>query len=509
MTPTVRLALTSCALLVACAATPSPGGTPDASRTDAHRDAHADVRVTHDAHGPDASDGAPSVACTLTPPTPPSSRLVTDGELLKDALGRTVFLRGVDAGGRSKFAPYVPFDFADGGFSPALEAYMSHAESWGIDAMRVPFTWAALEPTEGTNDTAWMAMYEQIVASAWSHGIWSVVDFHQDVYSEVYCGDGFPGWTVTDAGPPAHDCPGWQLEYATDTSVQHAFDVFWGNATGLQAKYLDVWGTMIPALADTPGVLGFEIINEPASGSANNLTFGATTLTAFHTMVAAYMRNLAPSSLIFVDPTGVDGVTATTGLTNPGGGNLVFSPHYYPIVHGDTASLVTGLQGWADIGKSWNVPVFLGEFGAANNDPTTPAYMASMWSAVDELGFAGATEWEYSISTELWNSEMNTLVTPDGGEYPVAQSIIRPYARAVAGTAITQGWDGAKTTFTLSFTPASGGTDITEVRVPARAYRASYHVRAVGACFDATSAKGELLLQPVAGAKTVSVTVTP
>ncbi|HEX4514540.1 MAG TPA: hypothetical protein VH054_13410, partial [Polyangiaceae bacterium] len=38
-------------------------------------------------------------------------RLVASGTEFHDSLGRVVFLRGVDAGGRSKFAPYVPFDF--------------------------------------------------------------------------------------------------------------------------------------------------------------------------------------------------------------------------------------------------------------------------------------------------------------------------------------------------------------------------------------------------------------
>src|SRR5580698_8522627 len=88
--------------------------------------------------------------CTLTPPSPPDWRLQADGTLLLDGLGRVVFLRGVDAGGRSKFAPYVPFDYAAGQYTQALGSYMDRAASWGIDAMRVPFTWSALEPTQGT-----------------------------------------------------------------------------------------------------------------------------------------------------------------------------------------------------------------------------------------------------------------------------------------------------------------------------------------------------------------------
>jgi hypothetical protein len=49
--------------------------------------------------------------CEITPPE--GGTLVADGTLIRDSLGRQVTLRGVNAGGRSKFAPYMPFDFDD------------------------------------------------------------------------------------------------------------------------------------------------------------------------------------------------------------------------------------------------------------------------------------------------------------------------------------------------------------------------------------------------------------
>ncbi len=428
--------------------------------------------------------------------------------MLADGLGRTVFLRGVDGGGRSKFAPYVPFDFASGEYPSALEAYMSRAESWGIDAMRVPFTWAALEGTEGTNDTAWLSMYAELLASAWAHGIYTVLDFHQDVYSEVYCGDGFPAWTLKNPPAPHHDCPQWEFEYFDDTDVENAFDAFWGNTTGLYPKYLAAWDTVIARFKDTPGVLGFEVINEPAAGSASETTFEATTLSAFYAKVAAHMHAEAPEDLVFVDATEIDGVQLSTALENPHVPGVVFAPHYYPILPPTPAQLATGLLAWAKVGAAWNVPVFLGEFGTSNANPEGEAYIASVFGEVDALGFSGATEWEYSVSKELWNSESNTVVAADGTEYPVAQALIRPYARAVAGGSVKQSWDATTKTFTLTYSPASGMTDISEVRLPARAYASAPHVVVEGGCYDATTVKGELLLRANAGSRTVTLTVT-
>ncbi len=451
---------------------------------------------------------ATTPVCRLSAPQPSDWRLVADGTSLKDGLGRTVFLRGVNAGGRSKFAPYVPFDFASGRYTSALDAYMARAGSWGIDAMRAPFTWAALEPEEGQDDEAWLSMYAELLAAAWAHGIYTIIDFHQDIYSEVYCGDGFPGWTVANPPAPHHDCPGWSARYVGDANVVQAFDRFWENTTGVQTKYLAAWDRMIARFADTPGVLGFEPINEPAAGSQAETPFEAQTLTAFHMEVAAHMRAAAPRSLVFVDPAGINGITATTRLGNPGVAGVVFAPHYYPLGPTPPAAVLSGLGKWADVGRAWNVPVWLGEFGASNTDPNAAAYVASVFAAADELGLSGAEDWEYSLSAQLWNSEANSVVAPDGAEYPVAQALIRPFARAIAGGAVTQSWDTTTRTFALSYVPANTATDVSEVRVPTRAFPTGYAVDIEGGCYDPTSVAGELLVMATAGTPMVNLTVT-
>ena len=253
---------------------------------------------------PDTSN---ATTCTIPAPAPSSWRLVADGTQFRDALGRVVFLRGVDAGGRSKFAPYVPFDYEDGGYATALDAYMAHAAMWGIDVMRVPFSWSALEPTQGADDPDWLSRYDQLLTAAWAQGIWTIVDFHQDVYSESFCGDGFPGWTIPDAGPYEHDCPGWQLEYYNDVGVQQSFNRFWDAGSPIQSAYLSAWSVMLARYNAMPGVIGFEPINEPGWGSGDEGTFSATTLTAFYSMMIPFMNAAAPASLVFIDPPGVDG----------------------------------------------------------------------------------------------------------------------------------------------------------------------------------------------------------
>jgi endoglycosylceramidase len=452
---------------------------------------------------------APSArTCTIAPPMLADAHLAADGTVFRDALGRVVVLRGVDAGGRSKFAPYVPFDFAPGSFATALGAYMDRAASWGIDAIRVPFTWAAVEPTLGQDDAAYLAEYDQILDAAWARGIYTVIDFHQDVYAEAYCGDGFPAWTLTNPPAPHHDCPHWGEEYLNDADVQAAFDRLWSSGSSVQAGMLAMWDRMIARHKDRPGVVGFEIINEPGWGTQQIDAFESGTLTDFYSAVVPHVRALAPRSLVFVDPSGFDGPGGMIFLKKPTGDGIVFAPHYYPLSgSGHPDAVIGGLTAWATYGMQWNVPTFVGEFGASHDDTAGPAFMTAHFDALDQLGMSG-TEWEYSVSADSWNDENYGMVAADGTEYPIVQAIVRPYARAVAGTSITAAYDDMSSTYSLSYAPA-GGTNVTEVALPPRAYSGGYQLALEGGCIDATSAPGRLLVQSDAGAATVKLTIGP
>ena len=460
--------------------------------------------------GHSSADAPKARACTLALPAPHDSRLHADGTKLRDALGRVVVLRGVDAGGRSKFAPFMPFDYASpsgtDAFASALAAYMDRAASWGIDAMRVPFTWAAVEPLQGTYDEDFLKRYDALLDAAWARGISTVVDFHQDVYSEVFCGDGFPAWTVPDPKPaPHHDCPAWQLEYLQNKGVAAAFDRFWADASPVRAAFEQMWTMMVKRHKDRPGVVGFEPINEPGWGSEDIPTFEATTLSSFYAQEVATMRAAAPSSLVFVDPVGLDAFTITTGLVRPPGDGIVFAPHFYPLGT-NPDNVAPGLQKWVDLATQWNVPTFVGEFGASHSPDTSADYMAAHFAAFDALGISG-TEWEYSVATEAWNGEAYGIVAADGTEYPVATAVIRPFARAVAGESIASSFDATSRAFALAYTPSAGATHVSEVSLPARAYPSGFDVALTGGCFDA-SQSNRILVQADDAATSVELHIT-
>jgi endoglycosylceramidase len=297
----------------------------------------------------------------------------------------------------------------------------------------------------------------------------------------------------------------WQFEWFSDLPMQQAFDRFWAPGSPVMAGYLATWDFLVARFKDEPGVVGFEPINEPGWGTAPDVgVFEATTLSAFYAQIVPHMRQAAPDSLVLVEPTGFAGANVKTSLQRPPGDGVVFAPHYYPVSEAADA-VELGLPTWAAIGAAWNVPTLLGEFGISVGAKDDAAYVAACYDTLDTLGMSG-TAWEYSEAAEMWNGENFSLVAADGTENTTAKALIRPYARAVAGSAVAQSWDPSNSVFALSYVPASG---VTEVQLPARAYAAGYDVSLGGGCYDKTSTPGRLLVRADPDATTVSLRIAP
>ena len=92
---------------------------------------------------------------------------------------------------------------------------------------------------------------------------------HQDVYNEIFEGEGAPDWAVCTNGVQSTDPPGrWSLEYGT-RAAGIAFSHFWHNNVrgDLQGQYDQVWGDVAHAFTNNRWVLGYDPFNEPFSTS--------------------------------------------------------------------------------------------------------------------------------------------------------------------------------------------------------------------------------------------------
>ncbi len=341
----------------------------------------------------------------LEPPAMPSLRLaVVDGRVT-DALGREVLLRGVNGGSRAKFAPFFPFPFAESGlpdqaseppFAQAADAYAERVAGWGLNVVRLTFSWEALEPIRGAYDDVYLDRYATLAQALGRRGIRVFVDFHQDVFARPLCGDGFPLWALPDPGmTPRADCSSWFTGYLGDAEVDAAFDRFWAGADGLQASFEAMWRHVAERLWPVEGVVGFDVLNEPHFGTAERDAWSRDVLRAFFERMAVALREEAPGALILFEPAGLDGSARATALEPPAGGGFVFAPHYYAtsvfLLGPDAATYDTDadLAAWVERTAPWGVPLLLGEFGSKTG--TDGGRTSIRWTATCSTARPGST----------------------------------------------------------------------------------------------------------------------
>ncbi len=505
------------ALLLACGSSASG----ESSTTGAATSTTTGASTTASTTAPTTGEPAPLPGACETPIAAlsrSSARLQVDVDgTLRDEHGRDVQLRGVNAGGRSKWSPFVPFPIAgDAGpaeVQAAASAFFTPLRAWGLDTVRLPFSWEGLEPVQGQYDFAYLDRYVAMIDAAWALQIRVIVDFHQDVYASPFCGDGFPLWTIAgEYGPPRRDCPKWGLGYVFDADIRGAFDRFWADEDDLQAAFKAMWTVMADRVGEHPGVLGLELLNEPGWGTANDIDeWKQTVLTPFHADIIAHLRAEVGDGLILVyDNPGVDavGINPTLHL-RPEGEGLMYGPHLYDpgLVAGDP---YTGTDPEAQIqsinlfSREAGVAALVGEFGYSQGAKGGEDWLVRV---VDELDATrvSATLWEYSQSAELWNDEDLSIVDADGAPRPILDVYVRPWLRAVAGTDPSFHWDAAARTATAAWTGDGG---VSELVLPAGLFMdgpQDMSLKTVsgpdGACLTHDPERGELRVRVPAGAR--------
>jgi endoglycosylceramidase len=276
--------------------------------------------------------------------------------------GRQLFFHGVNA--IVKGFPYVPL--ADEWDIDVSLSEKDHAalESLGINVYRLGTMWPGAEPTQGNFNATYFRELKKIIAGAEQHGIYSLLDMHQDVLSEKFCGEGIPSWAVipiitdpnkdfpaplaapfqavaVDGFPTRQDCAkfGWPSYYQTK-ACSSAFDMLYSNSSGILQAWSNFWVHVAKELGNQKAILGYELINEPWAGDiylhpgllvpsvADKLR-----LQPAYDYLAPRIRSIDSSSLIFFAGVTWDDVVPT-GFEHPPGGDQygdssVFAFHYY------------------------------------------------------------------------------------------------------------------------------------------------------------------------------------
>lgn len=348
---------------------------------------------------------------------------------LLDEQGRAVIHRGMNVTGSCKWAEdYMP-DLSDESLATMLGA--------GITFARVLTFWDAVEPEEGAYDTEYLALLDDFLTRMDDAGLRVMLDMHQDVWGVGFGSDGAPPWTCDEAYYESYEHPGgsWYLAYLTD-EVQACFDEFWADAE-LQEKFAQAWAQLAVVGSQHPSVVGYDVLNEPFWGTADQETFEEELLPAFYERVIAGIRSVddercsfgdreRPCRFVAIEPSTHVNLLQSR-LIFPDAEGLAFAPHFYPTYaeegtgfDGDLDNEVAHLDGIIEHGQDEGIPVILGEFGIFSSHGTEHDYIRGLQDLFEA----------HVGSTAYWSWDPNDsfgVVGSDDGPGTMLEAWYRPW----------------------------------------------------------------------------------
>jgi len=392
-------------------------------------------------------------ACSSTPHA--TSPLSSDGTQLRDDRGRIALLRGINA----RVDGVFDVTFSDG--RTALEPIPSLDDSdctrmheLGLDFLRLPINWSAIEPAQGMYDDAYLDRVDAAVQCAARAGLYVMIDLHEDAYSKEIGEDGAPLWAIQPAPQMLLQGPLTDLGMRrTSQQVAAAFDTFFaaGDPSGLQAAFEDVLDRVARRWADDPAVIGFELYNEPPVGE--------DLVDAFSARAAARVRAAAPDKLVVFEPTALRNLLdfapkakapfpVASSVYAPHIYTYVFAPDPSPLETLDPADLEVSVSGARDEAKAWHTPLLIGEYGIGPTQPNADLWMQTEATLHDRY-LASDAFWVWKEDSQSsWGVFDKTA---DGWtERPqVVAWVSRPHAARIAGTVVSNDYDAAARTLHL------------------------------------------------------------
>src|SRR3712207_3561194 len=288
---------------------------------------------------------AAAAAPAAADPRPPFEHR---GQFMTDADGRVFVVHGLNV--VQKFPPYYPlavgFDDDDADFLAAN----------GFNSVRLGVIHKPLELQPGRYDDGYLAELARTETMLAKRGIYTLLDFHQDMYNERFEGQGEPDWAVQDDGLPAEPKRGFPQNYFVMTALQRAFDHFWANdpgpgGVGLQDRYAAAWRHVARRFRDRPNVFGYDLLNEPWPGTTwqqcanpEGCPVFDAKLHAFNERMIRAIRRVDPTTLVFYEPNVLFNNGARTNLGDSADGNLGMSFHDYCLFAAEGGGGNTGCE---------------------------------------------------------------------------------------------------------------------------------------------------------------------
>lgn len=451
------------------------------------------------------------------------------GRWITDANGRVVIIRGINVvPDRETDAP------SDLGFGNDDAVFLARQ---GLSVVRLGVWLGLLEPQPGLWDRKYLGRIEKTVNILGSHGVRTILDFHQDKYSDAVGGRGLPDWMVQTDGLPSIST-GSAVDYFANPAQKRAWDHFRANdpgpnGVGLQDSYAAAWRKVAKRFATNPDVVGYEIMNEPIPGSpgltcfqVGCATFDQDAMTSFLERVIAAIRAVDRLTMIYYEPHVFFNIGVPTYIGKIEDPHLGFSFHDYCLSFISSGSLEgcdaadekvfdnAEARARAPFGDA----LLLSEFGSTDQRSALEPMLQRadrrmvswlFWNYDDYMCFG-------TCAKGAFVEDLNQSPIADNVNQKLAHMLVRPYPRAVAGTPEAFHFDPGTRVFKLRYNTARAGGkgrfprgSVTEVFLPWRVYRDGYKVRLKGAKRVSPRRSNVLRLRSLKGETRISLKVTP
>jgi endoglycosylceramidase len=478
-----------------------------------------------------APRATPSRAAAIASNAQPAQPIGHDGRWLTDAHGRVLLIHGLNVSMKGSLSQSRAYKF---GADDA--AFLANN---GFNAVRLTVERYDIEPTPGHFDSTYLAFIRKTVKLLDSYGVLTLIDFHQDEFGPVFKDNGYPSWMSVTGGLPNITSVGFPFQYLANPAVNHAFDNLWNN--GKDNRGASMWtddaqilGKAVAALHRTPGVLGFEIINEPWPGSQYATCFilllgcpgfDQGKFSDYYAAMDKAIRAKDTDHLVFFEPLVSFNYGIPTSVTPPPGDTrLAFSFHDYPLCSAaDDAGLplslgaACGVESKLAINNAVSYATQHGtglletEFGATTK-PTPITQSATAYDAA----MVPWMFWSYQEVAGLRADGAFTTPPAKTPNRPVLASLARPYPQLLAGIPAVYGYNATSHVFGATYsTERAGGNGrfgpnaVSQFSIPRIAYPRGYDVSVSGGQVVSGTNSPLLLITADPGAKRVTVKVTP
>ncbi|CAF3840020.1 unnamed protein product [Rotaria sordida] len=375
---------------------------------------------------------------------------------------------------------------------------LANLNKWGFNVIRFYAAWMGVYPHSSTEiNYEYLIQLSKAVSMMENHGIYTLLDCHQDIFSRFFCGEGVPDWVAIFEGnqtlmtfpfplalnitrepdtgyPILEECLRRSFgQYYLTEAVTNGFKMLYTNGNGTRESFASFWRTVANQFANRSSVLGYELLNEPSFPSlADVLEVGRVDqeyLAPVYKQLHEAIRQVDDQHLIFFEPCSFD--LLETGFTEGPGGieynnRQVFSYHIYCLdvnKRGDPKSdliceindLILMNARIAEARKKKFGGMMLTEFGGLSNSTEGIKELNRIMEFADDQ-LQSWSYWQFKkygdLTTSVSPATTESFYTEDGKlEINKVRALSRTYPQAIAGLPLSMSFDPTTANFELRF----------------------------------------------------------